>query len=74
MSTDKEKAPVCSGSPSKCNNHQVNYTNFLVFVEEVFPEGGFIEFRTFAPGKNPVRDFSGPEIMRVSKPTSQIIR
>lgn len=57
MSTDKEKAPVCSGSPSKCNNHQVNYTNFLVFVEEVFPEGGFIEFRTFAPGKNPVRDF-----------------
>ena len=61
MSTDKEKAPVCSGSPSKCNDHQVNYTNFLGFVEEVFPEGGFIEFRTFAPGKNTVRDFFGTE-------------
>ena len=57
MSTYKERAPVSSGSPYNCNDHQVNYTKFLDFVKEVFPEGGFIELRTLTPGENLVRGF-----------------
>lgn len=57
MERTEKKTPVSSGSLCTFNDHQNNYTKFLNLIKEVFPEGGFIEFRTFAPEKNTVRDF-----------------
>ncbi len=61
MQKNEKKALVCNESHDNAVNNQSNYSRFLEMIEEIFPEKGFIELRSFVPGKEPVREFFATE-------------
>lgn len=74
MSTDKEKAPVCSGSPLNVIIIKLIIPIFWFLLKRCSLKADSSSSGRLRPGRIRSAISSGPEIMRVSKPTSQIIR